>query len=143
MAPSNDAVAKENEEICSLQLELLDSAKRELVNFRKEPQNRLTITVYNRRIENLNEYRIEFRKYHNRLIRNGLAKMMHISQKIYAVHSTTRTGRRLRKFKRQSTTRPLVIQTQRIPITTIMATILTITTTVEQSQSNWNAISRS
>lgn len=80
-----DTLAQENEELCSLQLELIDSAKRELTNFRKEPQNRRTITVYKRRMANLNEYRTEFRKYHNQIIRNNLAKTdAYFSEDIYS-----------------------------------------------------------
>lgn len=70
----NDWIAQENEELCSVQLELVACVKRELKNFRKEPQSRRTIPVYTRRLTNLNEYRTEFRKTHTQIIRNNLAR---------------------------------------------------------------------
>lgn len=62
----------EEDKLFNLQIDLFESAKRELANFTKEPQQRRNIHVYKKHIENLDEIRESFIANHRKLIRSGL-----------------------------------------------------------------------
>lgn len=62
----------EEDKIYNEQIDLIDSAKRELTNFSKEPQQRKNVHVYKRHIGNLDEYRECFLQNHRKLVRQGL-----------------------------------------------------------------------
>lgn len=91
---------------------------------------------------NLNEYRTEFRKYHNQIIRNNLAKTdAYFSEDIYSTFDEAY----LAAFAEIQTAIDQLtpaLQELQIPITTTMIAMIMIMiqTTVVQSQLNWNAI---
>lgn len=100
-ASENNMPLTEEDKLFNLQIDLFESAKKELANYQKQPQQRRNIHVYKKHIENLDELRESFISNHRRWIRAGLDEKHEYCEKdvhglfneVYiAAYSTIQTG---------------------------------------------------